>query len=80
MHTMHVVRHFLLPVLSTFILLTVLYYSVWPPVYPLWMAPIAFVIIAGVVIWYIRRLRRTRPDKLDAADGLNYVVIEDQFA
>jgi amino acid transporter len=80
MHTMHVVRHFLLPVLSTFILLAVLYYSAWPPVYPLWMAPIAFVIIAGVVIWYIRRLRRTRPDKLDAADGLNYVVIEDQFA
>lgn len=79
MKSMHLVRHFVLPVLSTVILFAVLYYSVWPPVYPLWISPVVFLIVAAVVIWYIHHLRSNKPDQLSAADGLA-VAAHDQFA
>lgn len=82
MHTMHPIRHFLLPILSTVVLLAVLYYSVWPPVYPLWISPIVFFIVAAAVIWYIYWLRQQKPDKLQLANGLpdNMVHVIDEYA
>ncbi|MCI0182181.1 MAG: APC family permease [Acidibacillus sp.] len=70
MHQMHIVRHFILPVLSTVILWVVLYESVWPIVYPLWISPAIFIVFAAGVIAYIMYLQRHHKTELDEADGL----------
>jgi amino acid transporter len=82
MRTMHPIRHFVLPILSTLVLFAVLYYSIWPPVFPLWISPIVFLVVAAAVLWYIMRLRRRKPDQLRLADGLpdNMVNVIDEFA
>ncbi|QRF23870.1 APC family permease [Alicyclobacillus sp. TC] len=80
--TLHLIRHFVLPILSTLILFIVLYYSIWPPVYPLWISPLVFLAVGISVNWYILRLRRKKPDKLKIADGLPHHMenLMDEFA
>ncbi|PWI57823.1 APC family permease [Sulfoacidibacillus thermotolerans] len=75
MKELHVVRHFLLPILSTLILWVVLYESVWPIVYPLWISSVLFLIFGMAIAGYILYLQRHHRSALAGADGLATEIV-----